>query len=296
LLPFAHTVPRRVLVVLAGAIAVPADARVPRSAAPVVAHPEVRMAADLTPALGSEECLASTLCSIKERVRWRTPAWSPAFCRDVTHAVTAAAQKYELSPTLVLAVMINESDLDEKAFRVTLRDGRIYAKDSGLMGIRCVLDRRDRCRNGHVKGMSWKALMDPLTNIEVGARELASWRTSGVARITVQVRDRGGGFALKPKLVPCRHRTHAFWAHYNHGPLYIDHGPARHYPHRVAVLDYALARALDLDAPELRERLTIRDPGQRARTADHPVEERYRKLCAQIHAAGGRCAKVARAN
>ena len=45
------------------------------------------------------------------------------------------------------------------------------------------------------------------------------------------------------KDVPCTHANHAFWAHYNHGPRYIDHGPARHYPHRVAVIDHALASA-----------------------------------------------------
>jgi hypothetical protein len=242
---------------------------------------------------GSEDCLASTLCSVKAHVRWHTPAWSPETCRDIASAVSTAARKYDLSPTLLLAVMINESDLDEKAFRVTMRGDRIYAKDSGLMGIRCVLDRRGRCTNSHLKGMSWKALMDPLTNIDIGARELARWRTAGVARVTVRVRDGSGHLVLKQKAVPCQHKTHAFWAHYNHGPIYIDHGPARHYPHRVAVLDYALAHLLSVEAPELDGRITIRDPGQRARTPDRPVEDRYRKLCRQIGEAGGRCSHVA---
>jgi hypothetical protein len=245
------------------------------------------------PPLVGEDCLTSTICSVKEHVRWHTAAWTPEMCRDVAHAVTTAATRYDLSPTLLLAVMLNESDLDEKAFRVTMRGDRLYAKDSGLMGIRCVLDRRDRCKNAPVRGMGWRALMDPLTNIDVGARMLARYRTAAVSRVTLRVRDARGRFTVKQKLVPCPHKTHAFWAHYNHGPLYIDHGPARHYPHRVAVLDYALARALDVEAPELTGRITIRDPGQRARTPDRPVEERYRKLCRQIGEAGGLCGKVA---
>jgi hypothetical protein len=265
-------------------------------AEPVAFPPAADMPADpgaaATPFRG-EDCLASTICSIKAHVRWHTPAWTPETCRDVASAVTSAAQKYDLSPTLLLAVMVNESDLDEKAVGVTMRGDRIYAKDSGLMGIRCVLDRRGRCTNAHVRGMSWKALMDPLTNIAIGARELASWRTAGVARVTVRARDESGNLYLKQKLIRCQHRTHAFWAHYNHGPIYIDHGPARHYPHRVAVLDYALAHALDVDAPELEGRITIRDPGQRPRTPDRPVEERFRKLCRQISEAGGLCNKMA---
>jgi hypothetical protein len=139
--------------------------------------------------------------------------------------------------------------------------------------------------------MPWKTLMEPLTNIDVGAHELSRWRTEGVSRTVVRVRTRDGQLRAKEKLVPCKHRTHAFWAHYNHGPIYIDHGPARHYPHRVAVIDYALAQLLDVEAPEIAsgERITIRDPGQRARTPDRPVEERYRKLCGQIRASAGAC-------
>jgi hypothetical protein len=299
LLTFAHTVPRRALTVLAGAIAVPAA--VPLPAASLAVAPLTAAApASLRPApvgaaspFRSDECLASTICSVKAQVRWHTPAWSPQFCRDIAAQVAEAAKKYDLSPTLILAVMLNESDLDENAARVTMRGDRVYAKDSGLMGIRCVLSRGGRCVNGHVRGMSWQTLMDPLTNIDVGAHMLARWRRDGVSRVTVRVRDGSGHLVVREKKVRCQHKTHAFWAHYNHGPVYIDHGPARHYPHRVAVLDYALARALAVEAPELEARITIRDPGQRARTADRPVEPRFRKLCAQIQEVSGFCTRVA---
>jgi hypothetical protein len=108
------------------------------------------------------------------------------------------------------------------------------------------------------------------------------------------VRDEDGNLVQKQKYVQCQHRNHAFWAHYNHGLFYIDHGSPRHYPHHVAVLEYALARALGVEAPELKEvtHLTIHDRGQRDRTADRPIEVRFRKLCGQIDEVAGQCSSV----
>jgi hypothetical protein len=305
LFSFAHKVPRGALAAVAGVLVVPGGVSLPgggSSPLPIAQQLQPELATQPSPGPGApqgpqgldEDCLATAICGVKSQVRWKTSAWTPDFCHDVAHGVLSAARKYELSPTLLLAVMINESDLDERAVRESRNGNVVYAKDSGLMGVRCVLDRAGRCKNGNVKGMAWKTLMEPLTNIDVGARELASWRTAGVMRTTVRVRS-AGGLVTRDKIVQCKHRTHAFWAHYNHGPFYLDHGPARHYPHRVAVIDYALARMLDVDAPELAlaERITIRDPGQRARTPDRPVEERFRKLCGQIHRVDGICSRVA---
>jgi hypothetical protein len=163
------------------------------------------------------------------------------------------------------------------------------------MGIRCVFGKGNgMCTNGYVRGLAWKKVMDPLTNIELGARELARWRTGGVTKKVVRVRE-DGQLIKKTKYVYCQHKNHAFWAHYNHGLIYIDHGFARHYPQRVAVLQTALARALNVDAPELKQisRLTVRDRGERERTADRPVEPRFRKLCSQIAEVGGQCASMA---
>ena len=70
--------------------------------------------------------------------------------------------------------MINESDMNEKAFRASTREGKVYAKDGGLMAIRCVVDHKDRCVNGNVRGLAWKQLMDPVTNIEAGIKHLKS--------------------------------------------------------------------------------------------------------------------------
>ena len=242
---------------------------------------------------GADSCLTKTICSVKERIRWQTPAWTPSQCRRIADAVNAAAKKYDLSPTLLLAIMVNESDLNEKAARAYTRDGRVYAKDGGLMGIRCLLDDKDRCTNGNVKGMSFKDLMDPVNNIAAGARELAHYRDgAGVTRKTIVKRDAKGQLHSVTKDVRCKHLTHGYWAHYNHGPRYIEKGYPRHYPHRVAVLDHALATVMNAPAPELKGRITIRDPGKRERTPDRPLEPRYRKLYDQI-VSSGTCSALA---
>ena len=124
-------------------------------------------------------CLAQTVCAVKEKIRWQTPAWTPSQCGRIADAVATSAKRHDLSPTLLLAIMVNESDMNEKAARVYTRDGKVYAKDGGLMAIRCLLDDHDRCTNGNVRGVAWKDLMDPVTNIELGARELAHWRDGG---------------------------------------------------------------------------------------------------------------------
>jgi hypothetical protein len=240
------------------------------------------------------DCLTTTICAVKEKIRWQTPAWTPSQCRRVSEAVSASATRHKLSPTLLLAVMINESDMNEKASRSYTRDGKVFAKDGGLMAIRCHLDSHDRCTNGDVKGMAWKDLMDPATNIELGARTLAHYRDGGaVMTKTITKLDENGQRQRVDKEVPCTHKNHAFWAHYNHGPRYIDKGYARHYPHRIAVLDHALAQVMNVPAPELTHgAITMRDPGTRERTADRPMEARYKKLCGQILSSAS-CAALA---
>jgi hypothetical protein len=242
-----------------------------------------------TPDEEAISCLVKTICAVKQTIRWQTPAWTPNECQRIADAVATSSKKYNLSPTLLLAIMINESDMNEKAFRVSTRAGKVYAMDGGLMAIRCVVDGKDRCVNGNVRGMRWKQVMDPVTNIEVAARELAYWRDGGgVASRTIHRRD---GTEVT-KNVPCHHQTHGWWAHYNHGPRYIDKGYPRHYPHRVAVLDHALATVMNVDPPELKQRITIHDPGKRERSVDRPLEVRFKKLYKQILSSGS-CSPVA---
>lgn len=278
------------------------SAAMPKNTAPpaVTGNPRPGTSEAATSNLDANEsidsgCLSRTICSIKNKIRWGTPAWTQTQCQTVANAVLTSAKRHRVSPTLLLAVMINESDLDEKAARVSMRDQKIYAKDSGLMGIRCVLGPRGQCINGNVRGARWTDLMVPANNIDYGAKELAYWKNGGaVTRTVVKRRDPSGVLRAIYKAKPCHHKTHAYWAHYNHGPRYIDHGYPRHYPHRVAVLDHALANVLHVDAPELRgARITIHDVGKRERTVDRPMEPRYRKLCSQIQSIDATCAAVA---
>jgi hypothetical protein len=267
---------------------------VPRPAAPPAALPALAAPTVSVSSLSgprADACLASTLCALKDEVRWRTPAWSPSQCQTIADAVQSAAEQHELSPALILGVMLNESDLDEKAVSSYDRDGVVYAKDGGLMGIRCVFDERGRCKNGFVKGLTFKTIMDPATNIALGARELAYYRNGGGVEKRVQrVRGEDGQIEEKTKNVRCRHATHAYWAHYNHGSRYIASGHPRHYPHRVAVLYFAFAKALGLSSVELESRpITVVDRGLRPRTADRPVEPRYRTLFSKIRSVSGVC-------
>ncbi len=269
----------------------------PRSPAAAPAAPQAEPAAAVLASASSlsgpraDACLASTICALKDEVRWRAPAWSPSKCQLIADAVQSAAEQHDLSPALIVAVMLNESDLDDKAVASYERDGAVYAKDGGLMGIRCVFDERGRCKNGFVKGLTFKNIMDPFTNIALGARELAYYRNGGgVEKRVTRLLASDGQVVEKTKNVRCRHATHAYWAHYNHGSRYIASGHPRHYPHRVGVLYFALAKALGLPASELESRpLTVVDPGMRPRTADRPVEPRYRALCSKIQAVSGVC-------
>ena len=246
------------------------------------------------PAVPSKACLAATICSVKDKIRWGVPAWTPEFCERIAEGVLASAERNNVSPTLLLAIMMGESDMNENAANVVRKRGRLYAKDSGLMGIRCVFGKGNgMCTNGHVRGLAWKKVMDPLTNIELGARDLARWRNGGVVKKMVRVKE-GDRMVRKQKYVYCPHKNHAFWAHYNHGNFYIAKGFARHYPQRVAVLQNSLAKVLNVEATELKQitALTVRDRGGPARTADRPVEPRFRKLCSQIAEVGGQCSNT----
>lgn len=255
--------------------------------------PAVKDTGESAPAtdVPTPSCLATTICEVKDRVRWRTSAWKPAFCERIANAVLDSSKRYAVPASLILAVMVNESDMNENAFRATMKDAHLYAKDGGLMGIRCIVDKQSHCTNGNVRGMAWSEVMDPVTNIHLGARELAHWKNGGgITNVTVRSRGRDGKVHTIEKHVPCTHKTHAYWAHYNHGPRYIDHGPARHYPHRIAVLYYALSRVMKMNTSALTlMRLTVNDPGKRPRTADRPVEARYRKLCEAIRDVGPVC-------
>ncbi|MCG5055676.1 MAG: transglycosylase SLT domain-containing protein [Myxococcales bacterium] len=235
-------------------------------------------------------CLAQTICQLKEKMRWHRPGWDEPFCNEIAEGFLRTADEFGLNPALLLAVAINESNLDEKAVATSVRGETVYARDGGLMGIRCLMDPKGMCTNGNVRGLPWTSIMNPLDNIEMGAKELAHYRNgAGIERVEERRRGRDGKVTVVVRNTRCRHKTHAYWAHYNHGPVYLSQGYARHYPHRVAVLYYALVKAMGMGMPrELSHgRITIHDRGSRERTADRPVETRYKELVEIIDASAG---------
>jgi hypothetical protein len=245
-----------------------------------------------------EDCLPKLVCKVKNRIRWRTPAWDETTCQSVATAIQEAAERHDLHPHLILGTLVNESELDEKAHRDTYIGGHLYAKDGGLGGVRCVLGQDGKtCTNFLVRGVTWKKLMEPATNIEVTAQILAYFRDGGATtRKIVQTTDRRGRQRAVYRAVPCQHKTHAWWAHYNHGPAFIDRGPARHYPHRVAVLYAALLRAAgEPMTTELGGTITMTDKGQKPRTLDRPVGDRQRRLVAHIMESQDACRAIASA-
>lgn len=265
----------------------PAKARAPQPAP----APNGGAGAQAQPGSGpvEEGCFAETICNLKTKLRWQKRPWDDAFCLEVARGFLEVAEEYELNPALLLAISVNESDLDEQAVATSVRGETVFAKDGGLMGIRCVLDDKGRCTNGNVRGLTWTNVMTPRQNIELGARELAHYRDgAGIERVEKSVRGRDGKVTRVVRNTRCQHRTHAYWAHYNHGPVYKSEGYPRHYAHRVAVLYYALVRAMGMSMPkELTARVTIRDRGQRERTPDRPVEQRYKELVEIIGASAG---------
>jgi hypothetical protein len=215
----------------------------PRQSAPSTSAAEAQTVLPPAPATPDPQAtLAQSLCDLKRKIGARRGAWAPARCREVAAAVLSSAARHDLSPALLLAVMIQESDLDETAARVSHPHGGL-AKDSGLMGIRCVLGKGGRCTNALVRGMPWRQVMDPATNVELGARYLAHYRDAPMR---------------------CRHRDHAYWAHYNHGTRYISRGDARFYPRRVAALYSVLSEKLGLETPAVSREKTMAALGRRS--------------------------------
>jgi len=102
------------------------------------------------------------VCRVQHAIRHRNPAWSIDTCARVAEAANAT-----FDPYLVMAVAVNESDLQELAFRKARRG--VY--DTGLMGIRCRLD-RGQCTNWPVRGRRLEELLDPVVSIQAGEQLL----------------------------------------------------------------------------------------------------------------------------
>ena len=213
----------------------------------------------------STNCFIETLCAVKEKVRWPkgdTTKWSYEKCQGIGRAFLEAGEKYEISPALLVAIAINESELDEKALAVVKKNDQVYAYDVGMTQTRCVVGKNDKCLNGYTKGRTVAELLRPAVNIDTEAKILASIK----------------------KDTSCKHTTHPWWAHYNWGARVFNEGTPRNYPHRIAVLFNAFAQASGGAAPELQ--------GQ----VNSPIGARAKKLYAQVLSCSGACTVIAEPN
>lgn len=113
---------------------------------------------------------SAQLCAVKAAILWRERAWTPAECQRVADAFNDTQD-----PRRFFAMSINESDLRERAQRVTmLADGRI-ARDLGLLAVRCVTEPgSDRCANGAARGLYASQLLDPAVNVRTAEAVLQS--------------------------------------------------------------------------------------------------------------------------
>lgn len=213
------------------------------------------------------ECFNGTLCEAKNKVRWRTPAWDEKMCERVGNAIQDSAAKHGLSPQFLLAFIFNESEANERAYRVSSSEKNgvtRYFIDAGLMGIRCELGDERKCKNKFVKGLTVKELMDPVKNIEVGAAILA------------YIKDRSGVEGV------CDHKGHPWWSHYNWGPRAFSKGSAAHYGQRIAVLAHAMGKATNVEVPELNGVALHKEKGAKPRRVDKPVGKRQERLYTHI--------------
>jgi len=215
---------------------------------------------DVTPLESKDDqCFIDSLCSLKESVRWKTPAWTNEMCIRVGRALIAE-ETPAIPRNLLLSIMINESSMDEKAARFSYKNGKPVAWDGGLMGMRCRFGKDGRsCKNLGGR-LTYTQLLKPETNIKLAAHKLAT--------------------ILKKE--PCRHKDHPWFAHYNWGSKVFHSGIARSYPQRIAVLWKALVDSQGVYQPELAKLTFVQEPGKKRVTIDTPVGSRHKELVSKI--------------
>jgi len=202
-------------------------------------------------------CFAESLCAFKEAIRWKTPKWEHSMCYRIANAIIREEHTYGIPRDFQLAIMINESDMNEKAMKEVVKDGRVVARDGGLMGIRCKIGLDGRCSN--LGSLRPADVMRPEINIHLASRKLAS------------LRDRSR----------CLHRDHPWFAHYNWGDKVFTTGTPKRYPLRVAVLWKAIADKLALRRPEIDSLRFSKDNGKLA-MLDSPIGIRSKELVRKI--------------
>lgn len=215
-----------------------------------------------------DRCFIENLCSLKEAVRWKTPAWTEGMCKKVGRALIREAAENGIPRYLLLSVMINESDMNEKAARLTLKAGRLVAWDGGLMGVRCKVGPDGKSCTNYKGRFKYRDLLKVETSIKLGAKKLAAVRED-----------------------KCKHKDHPWFAHYNWGSKIFRTGVARSYPQRVAVLWKALTDAQGVQQPELAGLRFVQIAGKRPVTIATPVGQRHKELVSKIWSSTNRACK-----
>jgi Transglycosylase SLT domain len=116
------------------------------------------------------------VCRVQHAILWQEPPWTARECEARAFDFAGAADHWDLSPAVLFAIAINESDLRTKVARPDRG-----ALDLGLMAVRCRLGPDGRCTNKPVKEMTPAQVMRPAVNIEKGAEILATLHAGNLA-------------------------------------------------------------------------------------------------------------------
>ncbi|HJX54768.1 MAG TPA: transglycosylase SLT domain-containing protein [Polyangia bacterium] len=133
------------------------------------------------------------VCAAQHAIRWRDAAWTVPQCDARTWDFKAAGLRWGVDPAQLLAMAIAESDLRVEAIRDN-GNGDRPAVDVGLMAVRCILSpdvSHDKCRNKPVRGLDIPHLMRPSTNIDMGARILATLHRGSLRSYNGGTREHG---------------------------------------------------------------------------------------------------------
>ena len=129
----------------------------------------------------ADSCMVKTICAVKQKIRWMTPAWTPQECQRIANAIESSSKQHDLQPDAA-ARDHDQRERHERegvpgllvARRQGLREGRRVDGNPLTWSTTKIIVSMAMCAAWPGK-TSWTRS----TNIEVGARELAYWRDGG---------------------------------------------------------------------------------------------------------------------
>ena len=136
------------------------------------------------------------VCRVQRAIRWQEEPWTAKQCEDQAFYFGEAGDHWNLSPAVLFAIAINESDLRTKVVRPDRG-----ALDLGLMAVRCKVGPLGRCTNKPVKGLTPAQVMRPAVNIEKGAEILATLHGGDLASYNGGPHAREHGYPEKIRAI-----------------------------------------------------------------------------------------------